>query len=234
MLPAPAVTPMDAQDLFTSNKPPRGGDKKPWLVALVLVVVLAVAGGAVWWFALRDDDPDNNANQPKETGQQTEEAVPPVDIPSIKLPGEAAKNGGEMDIAKAGELKVIAPAEAALLADAGVGPVAYTGSADGNYRYLLYSYPSDNPEQAGELTEAVAGVQEQIGLKPVEVRDVADGVAVTGLTNGSAAVLRALYTYGDTTIQLSVLQVPAGDEGELAGQFAAVLRVVTDAAPPAK
>jgi hypothetical protein len=236
MLPAPAVTPMDAQDLFTSNKAPRGGGKKPWLVALVLIVVLAVAGGAVWWFALRDDNTDNSGNTADQPGntEQTEEPVPPFDVASITLPGEAAKNGGEMDIAKAGELKVIAPSEAALLADAGVGPVAYAGSTDGNYRYLLYSYASDNPEQAKELTEAVAGVQEQIGLKAVDVKDVADGVQVTGLTNNSAAVLRGLYTYGDTTIQLSVLQVPTGDDAELASQFAAALRAVTDAAPPAE
>jgi hypothetical protein len=77
-------------------------------------------------------------------------------------------------------------------------------------------------------------VQEQIGLKDTEVKDVADGVQVTSLTNNSAAVLRALYTYGDTTIQLSVLQVPTGDEDELASQFAAALRAVTDAAPPTR
>jgi hypothetical protein len=139
-----------------------------------------------------------------------------------------------MDIAKAGELKVIAPAEAALLADAGVGPLAYAGSADGSYRYLLYSYASDDAEQAAQLTDAVRDVQERIGLKDTEVADVAEGVEVTGLTNESASVLRALYTYGDTTIQLSVLQVPTGDDGELASQFAAALRLVTDAAPPTR
>lgn len=239
MLPPPAVTPMDAQDLFTSNKPPRGSRKgKPWLIGLAVLLVLALAGAGVWWFVLRDDNTTNTAD-PKQTSEQqqppSEDQPPtPVDIADIDLPGDAVKNGGEMDIVKASELKVIAPAEAALLKDAGVGPMVYAGSAEEGYRYLLYSYQSDDADGAKKLTEAVAGVQENIGLKPAEVDGVPGEVAVTKLSNSSASVMRGLYTYGDTTIQLCVLQVPAGAEADLASKFAAALKAVTDAAPPAK
>jgi hypothetical protein len=236
MLPPPTVTPMDAQDLFASNKAPRDSGTKPWLVALIALVVLALAGSAVWYFALRDDSASTADPAPKQTSE-TPKPPKPVDIASITLPGEAAKNSGEMDIVKAGELKVIAPAEAALLADAGVDPMVYSGSADGNFRYLLYSYQSDDVEAAKKLTDAIADVQKNIGLKETEVTGsdpIADGVAVTGVSNSSAAALRGLYSYGDTTIQLCVLQVPTGDAGELNTNFAAALKAVTDAAPPTK
>ncbi len=232
MMPGPTVTPMDAQDLFTSNKPPRGGGKKPWLIALVIVVVLALAGGAVWFFALREDSPPDTANKQTE---QNEPAPPPdVDISKIELPGEAAANGGEMDIAKAGELKVIAPAEAALLADAGVGPVVYSGSAEGDYRYLLYSYKSEDAAAAEELTGKIADVQSQIGFQDTKVDEVPDEVAVSSVSNSAATAVRAVYTYGDTTIQLCVLQVPKGSEDEARVQFQTALTAVTDAAPPTR
>jgi hypothetical protein len=233
---ANTVTPLDAQDLFTSNKPARGGGK-PWLVAVIAVVVLALVGGAVWWFAFRSDDQpaaaDSNTTQTTEQEKPlSAEPPPPVDISAINLPGETAANSGAMDIAKAGELKTIAPAEAALLADAGVKTLVYNGSSDGSYRFLLYSYDSGKPDGAKQLTDAASGVQQQIGLKSVNINGVAKGVQVTGLTNDSAAVLRGLYTYGNTTIQLCVLQVPAGDAAELATQFSGALKAVTDAAPP--
>jgi hypothetical protein len=231
MLPPPTVTPMDAQDLFASNKAPRDSGTKPWLVALVALVVLALAGGAVWYFAFRDDSASTADPAPT---SQAPKPPKPVDLASIALPGEAAKNSGEMDIAKAGELKVIAPAEAALLADAGVGPMVYSGSADGDFRYLLYSYQSDDVEAAKQLTDGIADVQKNIGLTVTEVADVATGVAVTGVSNSSAATLRGLYTYGDTTIQLCVLQVPTGEPAALSAKFAAALKAVTDAAPPTK
>jgi len=233
MPPGPAVTPMDAQDLFVSNKAPRDGGKKPWLIALVLVVVLALAGGAVWFFALRDDNAPDTADKKTD---QSEAAPPPpaVDITKIELPGEAAANGGEMDITKAGELKVLAPAEAALLADAGVGPVVYSGSADGDYRYLLYSYKSEDAAAAEELTGKIADVQKQMGFQDTKVDEVPDEVGVSAVSNTAAAAVRAVYTYGDTTIQLCVLQVPKGSEDDVRVQFQTALTAVTDAAPPTR
>jgi hypothetical protein len=236
---ANTVTPLDAQDLFTSNKPARGGGK-PWLVAVIAVVVLALVGGAVWWFAFRSDDQqaaaDSGATQTTTTTKEqkpvSDEPPPPVDITKIDLPGETVAHSGAMDIAKASELKVIAPAEAALLSDSGVGSLVYYGTSDGNYRFLLYSYESGKPDAAKQLTDAVSGVQQQIGLKPANLNGVAKGVEVTGLTNRSAATLRGLYTYGNTTIQLCVLQVPTGDAADLATQFSGALKAVTDAAPP--
>jgi hypothetical protein len=232
MPPGPAVTPLDAQDLFVSNKAPSGG-KKPWLIALVLLVVLALAGGAVWFFGFRDSAP--NTADDKKKNDQSEAAPPPaVDITKIELPGEAAANGGEMDITKAGELKVIAPAEAALLADAGVGPVVYSGSADGDYRYLLYSYESDDAAAAEELTSKIADVQKQMGFQDTKVDEVPDEVGVSAVSNTAAAAVRAVYTYGDTTIQLCVLQVPKGNEDDVRVQFQTALTAVTDAAPPTR
>jgi hypothetical protein len=228
------VTPLDAQDLFTSNKAARGGGK-PWLVAVIAIVVLALVGGAVWWFAFRGTGSPASADAEQQTSQEksaSAEPPPPVDITKIDLPGDAVDNSGAMDIARAGELKVIAPAEAALLGDSGVNALVYSGAAAGNYRFMLYSFESDGPGKAKELTDAVSGVQQQMGLKPITIGDVAHGVQVTGLTNGSAAVLRGLYTYGNTTIELSVLQVPVGDATELATQFATAMKTVTDAAPP--
>jgi hypothetical protein len=230
------VTPLDAQDLFTSNKPARGGGK-PWLIAVVGIVVLALVGGAVWWFAFRNDDSPTAANSGDEqttepAGPKNNEPPKPVDITKIDMPGDPATNTGAMDITKAGELKVIAPAEAALLADSGVNSLVYAGSSAGNYRFLLYSYESDSPASAAKMTDAVAGVQQQMGLKPMNINGVEEDVQVTGLTNSSAAVLRGVYTYGNTTIQLSVLQVPVGDAAELATQFSTAMKTVTDAAPP--
>ncbi|GAB1511947.1 SHOCT domain-containing protein [Actinophytocola sp. KF-1] len=232
----PTVTPMDAQDLFTSNKPPRGG-KKPWLIGLVVLVVLALAGGAVWFFAFRGgDDPraaDDNDTQQTTTAQ--EEPLPePVDITKIELPGEAGPNSGEMDIQRAGELNVIAPAEATLLAGAGAKQLVYNGTSDGQFHFMLYAYKSADAKAAEELTAGIIDVQKQLGFKPTEVEGVPGTVDVSTVTNAEAAGIRGVYTYGDTTIQMFVLQIPAGDADEMRVQFQRAMQAVTDAAPPAK
>ncbi|HEX6359832.1 hypothetical protein [Actinophytocola sp.] len=230
----PAVTPLDAQDLFTSNKAPTGG-KKPLLVGLVALVVLALAGAAVWFFAFNGDEPADTAGGTGESTEQTTEELPePVDITKIELPGEAAANSGEMDITRASELAVIAPAEATLLADAGAKALTYIGHADGNYRFLLYAYKSDSPAAAKELTGKILGVQKQLGFTDTTVEGVPDTVTVTTVSNSEAAAVRGVYTYGDTTIQLSVLQIPVGDPAEMHAQFQTAMTAITDAAPPTK
>lgn len=243
----PAVTPMDAQDLFTSNKPPRDGGKKPLMIGLVALVVLALVGGAVWFFAFRDDgaDPGNTAGggdtqqeQPTTTTTKAEEEQPPpvepVDISQIELPGEPVSTSGEMDIQRAGELNVIAPAEATLLAGAGADQLVYNGTSDGDFHYLLYSYQSKDAKAAAELTKGIVDVQKQLGFKPTKVDGVPASVDVSTVTNAEAAGIRGVYTYGDTTIEMFVLQIPAGDANEMRVQFQRVMQSVTDAAPPAE
>lgn len=230
--PGPAVTPMDAQDLFTSNKPPRNSGKKPWLIAVAVVVVLALAGGAVWFFGFRDDGGQDPADRSNE--QSTPAAPPDVDITKIELPGEAAPDAGEMDIVRAGELKVIAPAEATLLADAGADAMVYSGSSEGDYRFLLYSYESKDAAAAKELTEKITGVQKQLGFQDTEVQGVPGEVAVSAVENEAAGAVRGVYTYGNTTIQLCVLQIPKGNVDDLRVQFQNALTAVTDAAPPTR
>lgn len=229
----PAVTPMDAQDLFTSNKPPRGG-RKPLLIVLTVLVVLALVGGAVWFFGFQGDDTKQTADDDKQTTTQEQPAPEPVDITKIELPGEPAANAGEMDISRASELKVIAPAEATLLAGAGADAVVYSGAAEGDYRFLLYSFKSKDAKAAEELTGKVIDVQKQLGFADTEVDGVPESVDVSAVSNAQAAAMRGVYTYGDTTIQLCVLQVPTGDVDEMRVQFQRAMTAITDAAPPAK
>jgi hypothetical protein len=231
----PAVTPLDAQDLFTSNKQP-AGSRKPMLAGLAVLVVLAVAGAAVWFFVFSGDDtPDSAADTDRTSEQPTTQALPePVDITNIDLPGELAENSGEMDITRASELAVIAPSEATLLADAGAQELTYLGHSDGNYRFLLYAYKSDSAEAAKALAGDIGGVQQQLGFTETKVDGVPDTVAVTTVSNSEAVALRGVYTYGDTTIQLSVLQIPVGDLAEMHAQFQTAMTTVTDAAPPTK
>jgi hypothetical protein len=229
----PAPTPLDAQDLFTSNKPAQNGPK-PWVIAVAVIVVLAIAGGAVWFFGFRDSGGTDTANEtPTQTNEQQSPPAP-VDITKIDLPGEAAENSGEMDITRASELAVIAPAEATLLADAGASQVTYSGFSDGNYRFLLYSYKSADAAAAAELTDKILNVQKQLGFTDATVEGVPSGVTLTTVSNKEAAALRGVYTYGDQTIQLSVLQIPVGDIAALHTQFQQAMTTITDAAPPAK
>ncbi|MFL6119768.1 MAG: hypothetical protein ACJ73U_09145 [Actinophytocola sp.] len=231
----PAVTPLDAQDLFTSNKPARTGPK-PWVIAVVVVVVLAVAGGAVWFFGFRDSGGNDTAGQKTTqnsapgTGSQPE----PVDITKIELPGDPASNTGDMDITRASQLAVIAPSEATLLADAGVKQLTYSGYSEQNYRYLLYAYKSDSAGAARDLTGKVLDVQKQLGFTDTRLDGVPKGVTVTTVSNKDAAAVRGVYTYGDVTIQLSVLQVPLGEANDLGAHFQQAITAVTDAAPPGK
>jgi hypothetical protein len=225
----PAVTPMDAQDLFTSNRSASSG-KKPWLIAVVVLVVVALAGGAVWFFGIRDSGTET-AQEPEKT---TEAPPPPVDITNIELPGEPVKNTGEMDLAKAGELQVIAAAEAALMADAGVDSLVYNGSVDGDYHYLLYAYKRADQKAADELTGKLLDIQKQLGYQDTKVDEVPSSVGVMSVTNESAGGMRGVYTYGDTTLQLFVLQIPAGNTDDMRVAFQRGMTAVTDAAPPAK
>jgi hypothetical protein len=223
---------MDAQDLFTSNKAPSGG-KKPWLIGVVVLVVLALVGGAVWFFAFRDDDAPQNAGGGPQQNPTSEQAPEPVDITKIELPGEPAANAGEMDISRASELKVIAPAEATLLAGAGADALVYSGAAEGDFRFLLYSFQAADAKAADALTGKVVDVQKELGFQDTEVQDVPEAVTVSQVTNPQASALRGVYSYGDTTIQLVVLQIGAGDVDELRVQFQRAMTAVTDAAPPA-
>lgn len=232
----PAVTPMAAQDLFTSNKPPQGA-RKPWLIGIVVLVVLALAGGAVWFFGFSGDDAPQAGDDPRQqtssAGEPTPEPVEPVDITKIDLPGEPAPNTGGMDIERASELNVIAPAEATLLAGAGADQLVYSGTTDGAYHFLLYSFQSEDAEAAEKLTAGVIDVQKQLGFKPTKVDGVPDTVDVSTVTNPQAAGTRGVYTYGDTTILMFVLQIPTGDVDEMRVRFQQAMTAVTDAAPPA-
>ena len=232
----PAPTPLDAQDLFTGNKAPAGG-KKPWLIPVAVLVVLAIAGGAVWFFALRDTGSDA-ANPPaSETTQQTEQTQPapePVDVTKIVLPGEQASNSGEMDIARASELKVISAAEATLLSDAGADALTYSGYSAEGYRFLLYAYKSADAATAEGFTSKVLDIQRQLGFTEANLDGMPEGVTVMQVANEKAAAMRGVYTYGDVTIQLSVLQIPVGEAGQLVSQFQQAVTAVTDDAKPAK
>jgi len=230
-VPGPSVTPMDAQNLFAGNKPPSGG-KKPWLIAIALLVVLAIAGGAVWFFGFRDTGGTDNAQDQQNQPTSEAQAPPPVDVTSIKLPGTPGKNTGEMDIARASELGVLAPAEGALIADTGADELVYTGSGDGDFHYMLYAYKSADAAAATELTGKLLDIQKQLGYEETSVGEVREPVTVTGVANDKAAAMRGVYTYGDTTIQLSVLQIPAGDAEELRARFQTAMTTVTGAAPP--
>ncbi|MFC4854821.1 hypothetical protein [Actinophytocola glycyrrhizae] len=234
-MPAPAVTPMDAQDLFTSNKAPRGG-RKPWLIGIVVLVVLALAGGAVWFFGLRgDDDPQQAADGDEQQTSAVEEPAPePVDVTKIELPGEPGLNTGEMNIQRASELNVIAPAEATLLAGAGADRLVHNGTSEGDYSFLLYSFQSEDAEAAQELTASIIDIQRQLGFEPTGVEGVPETVDVSTVTNAEASGTRGVYTYGDTTILMFVLQIPAGDVDEMRVQFQRAMTAVTDAAPPAE
>lgn len=228
--PVGAINPFEAQDLFTSNRPSRDGNKaKPALIALAIIVVLAVAGGAVWYFGF---DKTPAASDPSGTEGSDPSPPPKVDIADVALPGKKVRNTGELDMADARAKQVLSATEATLLAEAGIDEVTYTGAAEGDYRYLLYSYPAEDAAAAVANTGAVDDIQEQVGLRQGEAEGVPDGVLVSTITNDRAAALRGLYTHGDTTIQLCVLQVPTGDPGELRQQFDKVLAVVVDAAPP--
>jgi hypothetical protein len=228
----PAVTPLDAQDLFTSNKAARSGPK-PWVIAVAVVVVLAVAGGAVWFFGFRDSGTDTAGQNSTNTPAPTSESLPePVDITKIELPGDPAANSGEMDITRASQLAVIAPSEATLLGDAGAKRLTYSGYSEQNYRYLLYAYKSDSPAAAKDLTGKILDVQHELGFTDTKLDGVPKGLTVTTVKNKDAAAVRGVYTYGDVTIQLSVLQVPLGDANELGARFQQAITAVTDAAPP--
>lgn len=229
----PSVTPMDAQDLFTSNKPP-AGSRKPWLLAVAVVVVLAVVGGAVWFFGFRDSGGTDTAQTPQNEPTSESQAPPPtpVDITDIKLPGTPGKANGEMDIARAGEVGAIAASEGALIANAGAEKLVYSGSADGDLRYLLYSYKSADATAAAELTGKLLDIQKQLGYKETPVDGVPESVTVTSVANDKAISIRGVYTYGDTTIQLSLLQIPAGDADALRTRFKDAMTTITEAAPP--
>jgi hypothetical protein len=230
----PAVTPLDAQDLFTSNKAARTGPK-PWVIAIGVVVVLAIAGGAVWFFGFRDSGTNAADQSSTNSPAPSSESLPePVDITKIELPGDPATNSGEMDITRASQLAVIAPSEATLLGDAGAKQLTYSGYSEQNYRYLLYAYKSDSPAAAKELTGKILGVQHELGFTDTKLDGVPKGLTVTTVKNKDAAAVRGVYTYGDVTIQLSVLQVPLGDANELGAHFQQAITAVTDAAPPGR
>jgi hypothetical protein len=201
---------------------PGESDRPRWanLAILAVLVLLVVTGGVVWWFS-------------KPAGQQRSAGPGPSAIfEQITLPGQRDARGGQMTVGTAADRNVLPDFESELLGQGGINEVIYAGSFDGQYTFLLYAYPSAGPEAARARTETVAGIHDRLGLKDAQIGNMPGGVPAVGLRNARASVMRTLYTSDSFTVQLSVLQKPAGDENALHAEFRRIVTLVASVLPP--
>ena len=112
--------------------------------------------------------------------------------------------------------------------------MTYSGYSAEGYRFLLYAYKSADAAAAEGFTTKVLDIQRQLGFTEANIDGMPAGVTVMQVANEKAAAVRGVYTYGDVTIQLSVLQIPVGEAGQLGSQFQQAVTAVTDAAKPTK
>jgi hypothetical protein len=222
--PSQPITPTQAQEMFVTSRPATG---RRWLGVLAAVLVLALAAGVTWWFGFRQDEPGTPAAGSTSSAQPRQGGG----IDELRLPGTADDRNGKFSVQRALELKVLSPLEADLLKQSGITEVTYVGASEGDYRYLVYAYPSVDPDAARATTGVVAHIHEQIGLTEAPIV-VPDGVQAVELRNAKAAVVRALYTSGNTTVQLAVLQEPAGDPAALESAFKRAVALAVDKLPP--
>jgi hypothetical protein len=217
------ATPAQPQPLVIEPDTTADGDsdsgRPRWgsLVILAVLAILLILGGVVWWLS----DP---------AAQRS--AAPPANFEQIALPGQPDPRSGQMTVTAAAGLRVLPDFESELLRQGGISEVIYAGSADGQYKFLLYAYPSAGPEAARAATETVAGIHERLGLEDAHIGGLPSGVPAVEMRNSKAAVMRTLYTSGSFTVQLSVLQEPVTDETGLRSEFRRMVTIVAGVLPP--
>lgn len=199
-----------------------GPNRPRWasFAALVVLTMLVLMGGAVW----RLSGPGGP--------QQPAVSAPPASFELLALPGRPDARGGEMTVTEAADRHVLPDLESKLLRQDGIDEVHYAGSVYGQYKFLMYAYPSTSPDAARTTTKIIAGIHERLGLENAHVGDLPGGVPAVELRNSRATVMRTLYTSGSFTVQLSVLQEPTGDKEALRAEFRRMVTLVAASLPP--
>lgn len=223
-----SVTTPPTQPQVPATEPPTApnGDPKPdrsrWanLPILAVLAVLVTIGGVAWWL----HDPA--------VQQRSVPPTPPAGFEQIALPGHPDSHRGGMTVAAAADLNVLPDYEAELLRKGGISDVVYAGSVDRQYSFFIYAYPSAGPEAARATTETIAGIHKRLKLTDAVLDGLPSGLPAVELRNSKAVVMRTLYTSGNFTVQLSVLQKPAGDNTELRAEFRRMATLVAGILPP--
>lgn len=217
----PATAPPATEPLTIPN-----GDAEPdrsrWanLAIFAVLAVLVIIGVVAWWV----HDPA--------VQQRSVAPTPPAGFEQIALPGRPDPHRGGMTIAAAADRNVLPDFEAELLRKGGISEVVYAGSVDGQYSFFIYAYPSAGPEAARATTQTIAGIHKRLGLADTVVEGLPSGLPAVELRNSKAVVMRTLYTSGNFTVQVSVLQKPAGDGTELRAEFRRMATLVAGVLPP--
>ncbi|HEV7647573.1 MAG TPA: hypothetical protein VGP26_05370 [Actinophytocola sp.] len=237
------------EEVFADAKPHSAG-RRAATAAFSLLVVLAVIGGAVWFFVFRSDDaPAAQAGKPPATEKPQSQAPPtrppssappassaPVPVPGGNLadvlgplPGAADKNSGTITAARAGQLKLVSPAEVNAAQEAKVSDVIFRGSTNGSVGVALLVFTTPNGQSAGKLMGAERAYLLEHGFS--NGKDLASSLPVLERKEGGATVYRVVYSTGKYTVRFGVAQRDANPQ-ELRKSLEAVADNILAVLPP--
>ncbi|OLR95565.1 hypothetical protein [Actinokineospora bangkokensis] len=229
MVALPRDTPMQGSEVFTTSAGGgTGGNRNRVLAVLGALVVVA---GLVWWFALAGGSDDQ---QPVGSGAppaSSPAAAPVGDPATIVLPGRKDPRSGTMNLAQAQGAKVFSEREVAVLTEAGVTAVTYTGSFEGSTAFLVQAFPNPDAATAAEVTDGVLAANRKLNFTDREFSGLPASVRVVGTRGPQSSLARAVYTAGTWTVQVSVLQSPSGDPAVLDEQLRTLVSTVSRTLP---
>ncbi|TDQ05094.1 SHOCT domain-containing protein [Labedaea rhizosphaerae] len=198
--------------------------KKAALGSLAVLLVLALIGAGVWFFVLRDDDQPTNAGGPNPgTTVVPKDTDPGSQIPS--LPGVANANDGTMSADRAVQLKIIAPAEAALLKKLGADQLVFRGSTGEFTGYSLIAVRGEDPKKT---TDGLSNYLTQNGFQAAG--PVPGGYPVLAAHYGDVTMLQTVYTSGAFSVNLGVAR-KGGSDAALRDDLTKALGTLAKALP---
>ncbi|WP_116044596.1 DUF1707 domain-containing protein [Amycolatopsis palatopharyngis] len=232
-----------AQGPETFEAKPSSGKGRKIAFAALAVVLLAGLGVAVWLLFIKDSGQDSQPPAAQETSQQppapTSEPLPeppavkpdPADLDTalVDPPGEERSGGGEFDIDKLAENKLLPEPMIQALSEADMSEGLLKTTADGDYVVGLFALKVKDPQAAAAAAQAYAATQEEGGI-PARPELSLQGVPVYGTgETAKKSVFRGVYVLYDKVV---IVEQFGTDPASTKQKFEDLLADQLELAPP--
>ncbi|WP_091669169.1 flagellar basal body-associated protein FliL [Amycolatopsis marina] len=241
--PPPRESEWVAQGPETFETKSSSGKGRKIAFSALAVVVLAGLGVAVWLLFIKDNGQESQPPAAQETSQQapapTSEPLPeppavksePKDLDSalVDPPGEERSGGGEFDLDKLAENKLLPEPMIAALKDADMSEGLLKTTADGDYIVGLFALTVKDAQAAATAAQAYAATQEEGGI-PARPELSLQGVPVYGTgETAKKSVFRGVYVLYDKVI---IVEQFGTDPADTRQKFEELLADQLELAPP--
>lgn len=232
-----------AQGPETFETKPSSGKGRKIAFSALAIVVLAGLGVAVWLLFIKDGGQDAQPPVAQDSSQQapapTSEPLPepppvkpePDDLDSalVDPEGEKRGGGGEFDLEKLAENKLLPEPMVQALEEAGMSEGLLKTTADGDYVVGLFALQLDDARTAASIAQQYTLTQQEGGI-PDRPELSLQGVPVYGTgETAEKSVFRAVYVLYDKVV---IVEQFGSDPATTRQKFKELLEDQLELAPP--